>query len=225
MTTTRLTRSLLALWIATAASACSVLAPRPDPSRFYVLTALAEPSATERADAAQRGIGSLQVGVGPIAFPDYLETARMQTRMGNNRVEFSDIDRWAEPLSQGFRRALTEDLKRLLVNAIVVEYPWSPNLPVAYQVKIDLLRLERTDKGEAELVARWGVFDPKTGAVLYGEESTVNRSAAGPDTDSAVHALSEVIAELSHQIASAIDAQAAKDAARAASAPAAPGKR
>lgn len=216
MSTVRLIRSLAIVWVVAIVPGCSVLAPQPDPSRFYVLTTLAEPTAADLADATQRPVASLHVGVGPIAFPEYLETARMQTRIGGNRVEFSDIDRWAEPLSQGFRRTLAEDLKRLLVNAIVVQYPWSATVPITYQVKIDLSRLERTDNGEAELVARWGIFDPKSGAVLYGEESTVNRTAAGPDTDSAVHALSEVVAEFSRQIAGAIDAQIARDAARSA---------
>src|SRR5262249_35436468 len=68
---------------------CSILAPRPDPFRFVVLTPLTDTDATSpRRDG-------LVVGVGPVALPGYLRRPEMATRVAPNRIAFSDTVRWA----------------------------------------------------------------------------------------------------------------------------------
>ena len=74
--------------IAVSLGACSPLAPRPDHSRFFILTpdstntdAYSKPVAT--------GASTLTLGIGPIDFPGYLPRPELVTLASANEVEQS----------------------------------------------------------------------------------------------------------------------------------------
>jgi hypothetical protein len=181
------------------AGACSVLAPRPDPSRYFVLTALAE---NERSDGTP--LDGVALGLGPIGLPAYLQRAGIATRVGPNRVEFSEVARWAEPLDASFGRVVAENLSRLLGSDRIVMYPWFDATRPDYTVQIDVLRFERGSDGVAELAARWLIKDGTSRALLEDREASLREPVAGTDTEAAVAALSRAVAELSRELASAI---------------------
>lgn len=178
------------------AVACSPLSPQPDPSRFYVLTSLAE-SGDE--PAASRDL-DISLGVGPVVLAPYLDRATMVTRVGTNQVEFSQIDRWAEPLPGHFARIQATNLGMLLGTRVFL-YPWYSSTQLDYSVEINVLRFERASDGSAQLKARWAIRDGDTGQLVDAQESRFTALISAGTTEASVVALSEVAADLSREIA------------------------
>lgn len=187
--------------LAIAFGGCTILGPRPDSSRFFVLTAVAN----SHASALSAGRKSkLTIGLGPIAFPAYLERPEMVTRVSPNRLHLSERDLWAEPLKRNFKQVLSEDVSARLADAQIVNYPWYATTPMNYQVKLRVDRFESTRHGDSRLVARWQICAPDGGRTLVASRSDITepRSAAGPSATAA--ALSRAVAKLSRQIAHAL---------------------
>lgn len=187
---------------------CSVLAPRRDTSRFYLLT----PAADASAPASPGGIGhEIAVGVGPIDFPDYLKRPEVVTRVDSDRLELSEESRWAEPLDANFLRVLAQNLARDLPSQRVVLFPWFGNPPMDYRVEAQVHRFDTGSDGQAQLSANWLVKDGRSGAVLFMTETTASAAAAPGDANASV-ALSRALKTLSEQIAGQIEALAREHA-------------
>src|SRR6185437_10868913 len=107
----------------------TLLAPRHDPTSFFILAALPANGAVGSASSAAR---ALSIGLGPVQLPDYLQRDEIITRTGPNRVVISETDRWAEPLGDSFRRVLGNDLSGRLDGADVVPYPWYSSVRLDY---------------------------------------------------------------------------------------------
>lgn len=185
--------------VAVALAGCSFFEPQVDPSRFYVLTATAEASG----DVASRTSSGLTIGLGPIKLPDYLDRSQLVTRVGPNRVVFSDFERWAEPLDRNFSRIMIENLVALLNTEKVVSLPTFVSIGVQYEVPIEVQRFEAHDDGTIELAARWAIRAAADGKVLQAGESRI-KERSGRATDEVVAALSRATGQLSGEIAAAI---------------------
>jgi uncharacterized lipoprotein YmbA len=177
---------------------CSPLSPQPDPSRFYVLTSVAEDQDVVAADKLE-----IALGVGPISMAPYLDRATLVTRVGPNQVEFSQIDRWAEPLEAHFTRIQAENLQLLLGTRSIHNHPWFSSTKLDYRVEITVVRFESDRSSSARLLARWSIKDGN-GERLESRESTIEQAAGANTRDASVVALSQAAAELSREIASAI---------------------
>jgi len=183
--------------VAAMAAGCAFLAPRPDPSRFYVLTS----------DATGEGspvAGSF--GVGPISIPDYLKRASIVTRTTANEITPSSVDRWGESLDGAIPRILQENLRRLLGNDRVILFPWYATNRPDVQIVVHVLRFERDANGTVTLLARWEIKRAETGALVRGGETSTVRNPSGSGTDGSVAAQSEALAVLSEDIANALRA-------------------
>jgi len=179
---------------------CSILAPRPDPSRFFVLEAIPPPSTLP-----VQSPGNGFIGLGPIRLPDYLVDRReMIIRRNPTEVAPSKMDRWAEPLDVAIPRVLGLDLSAELGQERVVLYPWYETQGPDFQVAIDFERFEIDADGNAALVAR---FEARG---LHGlerrlyRETRASRTPATGDAAALAAALSQVLAELGRDIAAAI---------------------
>jgi uncharacterized protein len=193
---------LVCLWILVVGLAgCSLLAPQPDRSKFFVLTAL--PSNEAGSQAGHSNTGSLVLGLGPIKFPDYLDRAEVVTRVEPNRLEVSQDSHWAGPLKTDFSRILSENLTTLLGTERIVSFPWYSSTHLDYQIAINVERFESDSQGNANLRARWSILAPKSGKVLDRGQSDLNAPGATNGTQSAA-ALSRVLADFSRQIAIAV---------------------
>lgn len=186
--------------LALALAGCSILPPRPDPSRFFTL------SAVTRDGAAPEAATGLALGLGPVRVPAYLDRPELATRVAPNELRFSATERWAEPLGTSLRRVLAQNLDAELGPAEITFFPWPAGTELDWAVAVDVRRFERTPAGEVEIAARWVVRDPATGRIRLARESRVTRHTAGEDTDAVVAAWNEALAELSHEIATAVRA-------------------
>lgn len=188
---------VLPIAIAAFAAGCSILSPRPDRARFYLLTA----------DAAPARIASpaaLALGLGPIKLPGYLDQAQVVTRVAPNRIELSPADRWAESLDANVRDVLAHELASRLPNAQIVNFPWYPTVRVRYQIEVDFERFERAGADSTELAARWTIRDGQSRQILMTRDARFAAAAANGSMEAAAAALSADLEDLANQIATAI---------------------
>jgi uncharacterized lipoprotein YmbA len=178
--------------LAALAAGCTILAPAPDPSRFFVLAALAGPSS---------GASQLALGVGPVRLAAYLAVPEIQVRASATEVRRGSVDRWAEPLEEGIARVLAQDLSARLGTRDVVLFPWYADQRPACQVQVSVRRFELEPDGSGLLEARYEVDDLAGSRGRLVRDVELRRPAAGPDTAASVAALSEALAALSEQIA------------------------
>jgi len=190
----------LGLCAALIAGCASILAPRPDRSKFFLLTpAAGAPSVAATAPAP----AVLTIGLGPVRLPDYLDHDEIVTRAAPNRVELSGNDRWAEPLEASFRRVLATDLSTQLGHAQIVPFPWYRTTRLDYKIEVDVDRFDRNPSGDVQLIARWTVRDGASNQILFARDSNIGESALSPAMADSVGAMSAAVGELGNQIASA----------------------
>ena len=190
-------RLLLAGLSALLSVGCSLLAPAPDPSRFYVLSALGAGAAAE---------SDLALGVGPVRLPGYLAVSEIQVRASATELRRSSVDRWAEPLEEGIARVLAQNLSAELGTRDVVLFPWYAGESPRYQVQLSVRRFELDPDGSGVLEARYEVSE------LAGKRSPVIRDVelrqapASGGVAASVAALSETLAELARRVAADVRA-------------------
>jgi uncharacterized lipoprotein YmbA len=179
--------------------ACSPLAPRPDHSKFFILTPLADAALAESTPAATANGPSLTIGIGPIDFPDYLRRPEVVTVASPNQLDLAAEKRWGEPLDKDFARVFAENISRLLETQQLEKYPWPVRTHIDYQIVIDVQRFETTSDGQSQLVARWIIKDGR-GKNLYASETRAS-GPVGPGETGPSIALSNDLAILSHEVA------------------------
>jgi len=182
---------------------CGSFSAKPDPSRFFTLSALsqAEDISTKRPGDSP----GISLGIGPITLPGYLDRQEIVIRVAQNQINLAENDRWAEPLEENFSRVLSQNIAAILRAERINAYPWPIDKKPVYQVEVEVLRFEANTAQEAQLSARWAVRNTgKKDAIRY-RETRLSRPAKARSTEASVAALSEVLAELSREIADAIE--------------------
>jgi uncharacterized protein len=182
----------------------TILQPTKDPSQFYVLAPM-DASArgvpiTYSATAGQR---ALEIGLGPVKLPAYLERPEIVTRSSPNKVDLSEFNRWAEPLDKNFVSVLAQNLTTLL-GAHVTTFPWYRPINLDYQITVEVTRFDTDSQGTAQAFGRWEIKDPNTGEVRNSGQLNITETAQAGETPAAT--LSRALGDLSEQLADAIRA-------------------
>jgi uncharacterized lipoprotein YmbA len=193
-----LTRSALLLTGVTAALAgCSVLEPKPDTSRYFLLRSVVS-------EAGQAPLDDLVLGLGPVAVPDYLDRAEMLDLVGPYELRYSPDNRWVEPLGEQLRRTLAHNLRSLLRPDAVVDYPWSLTDGVSLEVDVtfDAIRLDESGawRGRVEWVLR--AATTATALERSALEFELGRDAVPPED--VARGLSEELGRLAEDIAAGV---------------------
>jgi uncharacterized lipoprotein YmbA len=184
---------------------CSLLAPRPDRSRFFNLTAMsATPGEREAPSPSSAAAPASVYGLGPVKLPAYLDRNELATRVSPTEVTYSSTDRWAQPLAATFTAVLLQDLSVLLDTNRILPYPWAGSARVDYQIEIDVLQFDNDVSGNTRLIARWRVRDVRHATFVVAKETTVTQSRPLGDTDARVAALSDALDVLGQDIAGAL---------------------
>jgi uncharacterized lipoprotein YmbA len=165
-----------------------------------------EPSSASSASVAASATDDLTIGLGPITIPSYLDRLEVVTRLSDTEFAISDTDRWGEALDSNVRRVLAQDLSSELPNAEFVPFPWPRKTQVDYKVAVAFSRLEKSASGQVEVEAAWTIRRGLDNGLIH--RGTTNADAsAGADQRSASAALSRGIAQISQQIAQALQNQ------------------
>ncbi len=197
----KLTTAVIWLGAWMAAAGCSPLAPRPDYSKFFILTPISDGAAPGQVSTASTS--QLALGVGPVSFPGYLRRLSVVTVTSPNEIDLAADKYWGEPLEKNFSRVLTENLSQLLNTQQIEKYPWSQTAHISYQIVVDVQRFDTNASGQSQLVARWMIKDGATGKDLYASETRSSVQAGAGDAGASA-ALSEDLAVLSRDIASRV---------------------
>jgi uncharacterized protein len=147
----------------------------------------------------------IELGLGPIRLPAYLDRLEMVTRIDENRLAISDDNRWAAPLDVAFTKILAQDLSSRIPDGHVALYPWYNDRLPDFQISVDVHRFDVTVQGLATLKASWTIRDAKANTFLYSTSSAFTRSVGGLESADPAAALSHTIANLSSQIAKQIE--------------------
>lgn len=200
--TNRIIECLTAAATAVAFAGCtSMLAPRPDPARFYLLT----PTADSTGAPSQISSADLTIGLGPIKLPSYLDRAEVVTRAAPNRIELSKTDRWGESLQNAFISVLSRDLAAQLGNRRIMTFPWYSTAHIDLQVQVEVYRFETDSRGDAQLSANWTILSGLDKKILYSAESNLTQSSKPGDATDGAAALSRTVGDLSREIANMVN--------------------
>jgi hypothetical protein len=132
------------------------------PTRFYTLSDTA-PEATPPA-----GVGWVRV-VG-VTIPGEIDRPELVRRIGPNQLSIAGFDRWAAPLDQTIRRALSDDIARRVP---------SPSPGQQYSVSVDIHEFYGDGSCNVTLRAAWTLKQsPPANAQPVSEEIQVPSSGA-----------------------------------------------
>ena len=108
--------------------------------------------------------------------PPAFDRPELVRRTDAYTVTLSDGDRWAAPLGELVRRALTQDLERRLPEGVVI-YPDAPKPPSSAGLVVDILSIH-PDAGGVTMDASWTWVTPR--APMARATSSAAASSAPP---------------------------------------------
>ena len=189
----------IALAAFTCLAGCSFLKPAQVTARHFVLTPL---PATETARVAT--VAS-SVAVVQVKIPAYLFNASLAVRRGDNEIDYSSEALWAERLDTGIPRVLTADLSSLLPKERM-RVAVGQGDEMATEIEVSIEQFDVSASGQGVLVADWRILTPGAEQHPRSGESRLSRHGPAPDTDpsGAIGTLSDLIADLSRQLAQAL---------------------
>ncbi len=180
---------------------------RSQTPRFYALSPIPEDAVISRRESqAQNAV----FGIGPVRLADYLDQSRLVTRTSDHLAVKAEYDRWVGPLKDNFVNVLADNLGDLLGTERIYLYPWRLSVPIDYQVVLDIVRLDGRLGDAAWLEARWSIFKGPERKLLKTYRSEIREPVSGADYGALVAAQSRALAQLSQEIAEAIQ-QAGKN--------------
>ncbi len=171
-----------------------------DATRLFVLAPMTDEAAT--AESGYTPLAAL--GIGPLAFPEYLNRPQIVTRIGMNEIQMADFANWAEPLQRNFQRVLAENLSLLLGTDAVYTHPWRSTLKPLHRIEMEVTRFDADPRGDAVLSVRWELLDARGRQVLPKTKAVYRQPVAGGDYPAIVAALSLTLADFSRDLTSAI---------------------
>jgi uncharacterized lipoprotein YmbA len=183
-------------------TACQIVPEaRPDPTRFYMLTASAPD------DLDLRKLSGVTLGLHEIRLPVYLADSRaLAVRSPGNRIAYRDYERWAEPLDEGIERVLRIALIASPDVARVLTLPFPVGVDRDYDLQVTMLACEGYADGdtrEIRLALDYSLLTPDGGLITHGIYRSPHHVWDGSSSDLA-RLLSQTIADSADDILAAL---------------------
>ena len=176
------------------------------PTDYYLLQTL-NSSAEERGAVVGEGI---VLGVGPVRVQEYLNRPQIVTRTSTNEIKIHDFHYWGEPLNSNFTAILAQNLSLLLSTDRILIFPYrsKQELPFDYQVVVDVIRFDGEPGVKASLLAQYYIlkFEENERKVIVTTQPSFSKPLADKSFETLVATMSELVADLSRQIAGEIKA-------------------
>ncbi len=177
------------------------------PVEFYTLSSLTGESNKQ---AKAMPCAKTAIGVGPISWPYILERPQIVTRSGENKLVFSEFNRWGGSLEEDFSRVLSQNLSLLLGNDHIVNYPKQVGVGLQYRIEIDAQQFDGQLNEVAVLKAMWLVRNHNDNKVLLMRNATITKPVKDSDYTTLVATQSNIVADLSRTIATEMESVCAK---------------
>ena len=184
-------RHLLIISLMLCLSACGT-SPK---TNFYVLYAN-----YELPDKAE-GLG---IGIWKVRLPLMLDRSEIVTRKGQYKIELADFHHWAGGLGNNINSLIGHELSQRLDTVRITTSPWPAHKINDYQVKIYIDRFDGELGGKVEFNGIWTLLNGKGDKELTRESFALNTQVNGKEYSDMVASLSELVVQLSNQIATAI---------------------
>ena len=143
-----------------------------------------------------------------VHIPQYLERFHIATRVGENRLKFSESNQWGENLRKNLMRTLSRNLSRLLsTQDIGTPLNRSSSLP-DYRVQLYIEQFEPGVDNMMRLSARWQISatDTLEPLAIYNEEM-LGVAIEQNNYEQMVTSMRQLFGELSVKIAESILAE------------------
>jgi uncharacterized lipoprotein YmbA len=168
------------------------------PAQFYTLTSV---PATSRVAVFGK---ALPLTVGRVELPGDLEREAVVTRIGANRLNVSDQDRWGGPFDEMIQRVLASDLGSRLPSGMVLA-PGDPVPPSGVRtVRVNVRQFIGDAAGHVVLDVDWSLLAGKQPVPVLIRHETLTADAGSSRATAIVAAMSRLLGELSDRIATAI---------------------
>jgi uncharacterized lipoprotein YmbA len=161
------------------------------PTRYYTLSALAEP-------APARQVTGPSVAVGPVSIPALVDRPQLVLTIDANQVQVDEFSRWAAPLADEITRVTVLNLTQLLGGAEVGPSTGGAATNPVVKLRIDVVGFEARP-GEAVLIdARWSLR--RADSTRHGR-SALREPSRGNGVDALAAAYSRALARVATDIA------------------------
>jgi uncharacterized lipoprotein YmbA len=150
----------------------------------------------------------LAIEIIDVHIPQYLERFHIATRVGENRLKFSESNQWGENLRKNLMRTLSRNLSRLLsTQDIGTPLNRSSSLP-DYRVQLYIEQFEPGIDNMVKLAARWQISatDTPEPLAIYNEEM-LGVAIEQNNYEQMVTSMRQLFGELSVKIAESILAE------------------
>jgi len=175
------------------------------PASFYVLNADTSqtPVNSDKEKAPAVEIAALQI-------PPYLDRKQIVIRHSENRLHFSEQNRWGGKLRKNLSRVLVKNLSHLLQSSRIAAIPHSLPVNPQYQLEVSILQFERSPAGHIVLSAQWRLVNSKDMRLIASgtEDIESEQQVPAADYQSIVAAMSLTFARFSRTLAMSIAADA-----------------
>jgi uncharacterized lipoprotein YmbA len=180
------------------------------PTDYYLLQPFRSAMA-EQGAAAGEGI---VLGIGPVRMQEYLNRPQIVTRTSTSEINLHEFHYWGEPLSTNFTVVLAQNLSALLSTDRIFIFPYrnKQTLPLQYQVVVEVIRFDGEPGVEASLLAQYSILQFQENGMkeLVTRQPSFSKPLADKSYKTLVATMSELVADLSRQIAGEIKAASAK---------------
>ena len=180
------------------------------PASFYVLNADTSQAPVKTGAVNTGSEKELSVEIAALQIPPYLDRKQIVIRQSENRLHFSEQNRWGGKLRKNLSRVLVKNLSHLLQSSRIAAIPHSLPINPQYQLEVTIVQFERNAEGRIVLSAQWRLL--KSGdisLVAAGVEDIESEVlVASDDYQSIVSAMSHMFARFSKTLAMTIVADA-----------------
>jgi uncharacterized lipoprotein YmbA len=180
------------------------------PTDFYLLQPLNSSVEARGVIAGEEFV----LGVGPVRVQEYLNRPQIVTRTSTNEIKIHDFHYWGEPLSSNFTAILAQNLSILLSTDRTLIFPYrsKQELPLDYQVVVDVIRFDGEPGVKASLLAQYYIlkFEGNERKQTVTRQTSFSKPLADKSFETLVATLSALVADLSREIAGEVKAASAR---------------
>jgi len=180
---------------------CLSFKPQADPTRFYVLDAVACPGDYRQDNK------DYSIGVAIVEVPDYMDRPQIVSEINDNEVRIAEFNRWAEPMDKAVTRVITQDLAMILPSYNVNMAPWVRNEKRDQEVHVKIFEfMPRLYQGVVCLQAQYSVINVDKKEEVFSRRTSIVEPIYGNTNDYSIiaSAMSGSLRTLSQEIADAV---------------------
>jgi len=192
------TNKLITTLILTLLSSACSLGGNTKPPQFFVLDTAIE-------QAISDDTGTLEIGIGPISIPGYINRPQIVTKTNSAEVQLDEFARWAEPVDAMFTRTLAQNIKALTNSQSIYAHPWPKLINLDYRISAKVIKFENNIQGDALLIVHWGIVDESDTTDYKVIHSEFTAKSISTNYSARVAALNDTLAQFAEEIVTNIN--------------------